>query len=223
MSQKGQEIWEELKSVLSGSTIDTLIPPIVFAIVNGILDLPIAAGIALGLALVAGIIRLLRKQPWQYALGGFLGVGIAAGLAILTDNPASYYLPAILSNALIFLAALISLLIAKPVAAWISHLTRGWPLDWFWRSDVLPAYREVTLFWLLVFAFRLALTLFLYFQGDATSLGWVNTVLGWPLTILVLIVSYVYGIWRLRKLAGPGVDEFEQNIDPPWRGQTRGF
>jgi hypothetical protein len=39
----------------------------------------------------------------------------------------------------------------------------------------------------------------------------------------VLAVSYVYGIWRLRKLGGPGVEEFESGKEPPWDGQTRGF
>lgn len=47
--------------------------------------------------------------------------------------------------------------------------------------------------------------------------------LGWPVTIVVLVLSYVYGIWRLRKLRGPGVDEFITGKQPPYRGQTRGF
>jgi hypothetical protein len=39
----------------------------------------------------------------------------------------------------------------------------------------------------------------------------------------VLVLSYIYGIWRLRKLKGPGIDEYLENKTAPFRGQTRGF
>ena len=47
--------------------------------------------------------------------------------------------------------------------------------------------------------------------------------LGWPVTIAVLVLSYVYGIWRLHQLGGPGVHEFREGKASPWEGQTRGF
>ena len=218
-----QEIWEELKSVLSGKTIDALLPPIVFVIVNALFGLDAAVISALGLAVVLGVIRLIRKQSLGYALGGLLGVGLAAGLALLTREAASYFIPAIITSALLVLAAAISSLIGKPLAAWVSHLTRGWPLEWFWRKDVKPAYREVTWFWAVFFALRLALQVVLFLEGDAGTLAWANTLLGWPVTILVLVASYIYGIWRLQKLGGPGVEEFEEGQQPPWEGQKRGF
>ena len=77
--------------------------------------------------------------------------------------------------------------------------------------------------WGLFFAMRLSVQIFLFLQGEAGTLAWANALLGWPVTIVVLVVSYLYGIWRLRKLGGPGVEEFEQGKEPPWQGQTRGF
>jgi len=223
VDNKFGEIWAELKSVLSGSTIDTILPPLVFVIVNGIFGLVTAAITALGLAVILGVVRLLRKQSWKYALAGFLAVAAAAGLALVTRNAASYFIPAIISSGLLVLAAVISNLIGKPLAAWVSHLTRGWPLAWFWRKDIKPAYREVTWFWSLFFLLRLAIQIYLFQQGEAATLAWANTLLGWPVTIIVLVLSYVYGIWRLHQLGGPGVDEFEEEKEPPWEGQTRGF
>jgi len=218
-----KEIWDELKSVLSGKTFDTLIPPIVFVITNAIFDLEAAVIVALGLAAVLGIIRFFKKQKWHYALAGFFAVGFAAGLAYLTQNAASYFIPAIISSGLLVLGAIITNIIGKPLAAWTSHLTRGWPLDWYWRADVKPAYNEVTWMWAFFFALRLGLQILLFRRGDAAQLAWANTLLGWPVTILVLVISYIYGIWRLRKLGGPGVEEFTEGADPPWKGQTRGF
>lgn len=126
-------------------------------------------------------------------------------------------------DTLIALGTLVSLMIGKPVAAWLSHLTRGWPLEWFWRADVKPAYREVTWIWALLIAARLGIQVYLFQRGDAAALAWANTLLGWPVTIAVLVLSYIYGIWRLRSLGGPGVHEFRAGKNPPWEGQTRGF
>ena len=178
---------------------------------------------ALGLAVFLTGLRIIKGQSWYYALGGLLGVGVAAGLALLTRDAASYFIPAIIGSGLVFLVTIISSLIGKPLAAWLSHLTRGWPLDWFWRGDVKPAYQEVTWVWALLTAMRLAIQVLLYQRGDAAALGWANVLLGWPVTIAVLVLSYIYGIWRLRQLGGPGVHEFRESKEPPWEGQTRGF
>jgi len=223
LQTKGQEILEELKTVVSGKTIDALFPPLIFVIVNAIFDLDIAVFTALAIALLLGFSRIARKQNWLYALGGFLGVTLASGLALLTQSAAGYFIPAILSSTLLVLAALGSLLIGKPLAAWASHLTRGWPLDWFWRNDVKPAYLEVTWLWTVFFSMRLAVQILLFQAGDATTLAWANTLLGWPVLIVVLIITYIYGIWRLKKLGGPGVEEYRAGKEPPWEGQKRGF
>jgi len=220
---KTQEIGEELKSVLSGRTMDAVLPPLVFVIANGFLRLEIAVGVALGLAVLLTVLRIVRGQRWYYALGGLGGVGLAAGLALLTRDAASYFIPTIIGSGLVFFVMIISNLVGKPLASWLSHLTRGWPLDWFWRDDIKPAYSEVTWVWAMLIGFRLAVQIILFQRGDAAALGWANIVLGWPVTIAVLVLSYIYGIWRLRQLGGPGVHEFREGKEPPWEGQTRGF
>ena len=125
---------------------------------------------------------MARNQPWKYALGGVFLVSLASGLAYITKSAASYFIPAIISSSVLLILTLGSIIIGKPLAAWASHLTRGWPLEWFWRKDVKPAYREVTWFW-----------------------------------------SFLYGIWRLNDLGGPGVHEYKEGKEPPWEGQNRGF
>ncbi len=150
-------------------------------------------------------------------------VGIAVGLTLLTQDAINYFLPALVTSAFMILAAGISLLIGKPLAAWASHLTRGWPRDWFWRKDILPAYREVTFAWLVFFIARFGLQLTLFLKGQLSALTWIETLLGWPVTLLVLVLSYIYGVWRLRRLGGPGVEEYIAGSTPPWKGQTRGF
>jgi len=223
MTIKTKEIIEELKTVLSSKTIDALIPPLIFVISNIIFSLQIAAISAVSIAVILGLVRLLLKQSFSYALGGLFLVALASSLAFLTKSAVSYFIPAIISSSLLLLASLISIIIRKPLAAWASHLTRGWPLEWFWRKDIKPAYREVTWFWTFFLLMRLILQIILFRLGESSQLTWANLLLGWPFTILILIFSYIYGIWRLRQLGGPGVEEFENDEQPPWSGQKKGF
>ena len=223
MKSKLAEILGELKSVLSGRTFDAILPPLLYGLLNGKFGLTLAAVAAGGVAFAFFLYRLAKRQNWAYALVGLAGVALATGLALITREASAYYLPGILYSALLVLLLIISLVVSKPLAAWASHLARGWPLAWFWLPSIRPAYLEVTIFWLVFFLARLVIQISLYQQGQTVSLAWANMLLGWPVTIVVLVLSYVYGIWRLRKLRGPGVDEFITGKQPPYRGQTRGF
>ncbi|MBG0765627.1 MAG: DUF3159 domain-containing protein, partial [Tissierellales bacterium] len=131
---KLREIIDELKTVLSGSTIDALLPPLVFLIINNIFGITAAVVSALILSLALGIKRILNKESWKYALSGFIIVSLAAGLALITKNASNYFIGGAVGSGMFFLLAVISLVIGKPMAAYASHLSRGWPLDWFWRK-----------------------------------------------------------------------------------------
>jgi hypothetical protein len=48
-------------------------------------------------------------------------------------------------------------------------------------------------------------------------------VLGFPGLIALLVATYAWGLPRLRMLKGPGIDEYDQQLEPPWRGQIKGF
>lgn len=218
-----KEVYQELILVFKGKTLDTLLPPIVFIVSLNFFTLTMAIIISASLSFSLWFYRFIKQDNQKYAIVGLLAVGIASFFALLNNNPSTYFIPDILGSGLTVIIAIFSLIINKPLAAYVSHLTRGWPIEWFWRKDVLPAYREVTWFWLLYFIFRTVVETILFLSGSIDQLVWFNTFIGFPLLIFVLTVSYVYGIWRLRKLNGPGVDEFIEQKEPPYRGQTRGF
>ncbi|MFW5736736.1 MAG: DUF3159 domain-containing protein [Halanaerobium sp.] len=223
MGVKKEEILEELRSIFLNKTFDAILPPLVYAVINSIFGLIPAVILAVFTALFNFSRRIIKKENWKYSLGGLVGVIFASSLAYLSNNASSYFIPALTSSSLFLLTAVITLLTGKPLAAWASHLSRGWPLEWFWRDDVKPAYREVTIFWAVYFALRLTIQINLFFSDAVLNLAWVNIILGWPAITVVLVISYTYGIWRLNNLGGPGVDEFKQDKKPPWDGQKRGF
>jgi hypothetical protein len=220
---KKEELLEELRTVISGNTMDAAFPPLLFVLLNNRVDLGWASLVASLSALVMTLLRYYQKQRWHYSLGGLLGVIITSGFSYISGNASNYFLPGILTSGFFLVVTLVSLLVDKPLAAWASHISRGWSIDWFWRSDVKPAYREVTWIWTLLLLMRVTLLVILFRSNQLTQLFIWKTLLGWPLTIGVLLVSYIYGIWRLKRLGGPGVEEFTSGKTAPYKGQTRGF
>lgn len=218
-----KDIQDELGKFLSGKTVDTIVPPIVYLLMNNLFTLKIAIGSSLILAVMFSIYRLFKKESILYALLGISGVVIASVFALFSDNSTNYFLPKIIGSGFLFLGILISLLIGRPAAAILSHLSRGWTFSWFMRKDIKPAYQEVTIAWGVLVLIRTLLQLYLYQRGNLTELGWASILLGFPATLTVLILTLVYGVWRLKKLGGPGIEEYEEGKEPPWEGQKKGF
>ena len=223
--RKSKEIFSELRSVLDGRTslLDALAPPVIFLLVSAITEFNVAMWVALVLAGGIAIIRLLRRQPLFYALGGLFSVLLAFVIARWLGRSEGFFLPGIVNGSLMVILCLASVLLGKPLVAWSSFLVRRWPLHWYWHPQVRPAYTEVTLIWGAFFAIRLTIQLFLFKEQQAIELAWVNVISGWPAIILLLVASYLYGGRRLQKLHGPSVDEYLNNTPPPWQGQQRGF
>ena len=222
---KAREILEELRTVLAGrsSFLDSLLPPILFVLLNVIWGVQVAIWASLGLAVLIAIYRLFRRQSLLYALGGAGGVALAAAVAYLLGSAEGFFLPTIITGGISFLVALVSVLLGRPMVAYTSYVARRWPLAWYWHPKVRPAYSEVTWAWVVFFGLRLLLQFNLFRQAEASLLGIVQFLTGWPATIILLIVSYLYGTRRLRNLGGPSVEEFKSGAEPPWTGQQRGF
>ena len=223
LKQLFKDIRDEVKQFVTGKTIDAIFPPIIYIIGNSLFGLKIGIILAISVAVVLSIFRALKKQSILYAFAGMAGVIIASGFALISDNAASYFLPKVITSGFLFFLSLVSVLLGRPLAALLSHLTRGWEFDWFLRKDIKPAYREVTLAWAILFLFRMVIQLILFKKGDLVQLGWANIFLGFPATFTVLILTLIYGVWRLKKLGGPGIDEFRAEKEPPWQGQRKGF
>ena len=223
MPSKLKELWDELRTVLGGRLIDAFLPPLIFLIAYSIWGLTPAMWIALGLSVLMGIRRVVRNEPLTYSLVGVFSVLAAIGLVTLLGRAESFFLPGVLTTALTAGLSLLSLLFRRPLTAWSSFITRRWELAWYWHPKVRPAYTETTVLWALFFGLKLWWEIVLYQGGDATQLAWVQTLTGFPALVILLIVTYLYGTWRLRNLQGPSVDEFKANTPAPWLGQQRGF
>ena len=217
------EVYSELKLVLSGKSIDILLPPILFLLLNNFWSITAAIIGSTILGIVFLIKRIYQHDNVLYAIGGLIGILIANISIYLSNNSSNYFLTDLASTLGLIVITIISLIIKKPLTIWVSHITRGWDIEWFYRKDVMPAYKEVTIFWLIFFILRFSVELYLYLTSTLEELVFFNVILGFPVLIGVLTISYIYGITRLRRLKGPGIDEFRNKTLPPWKGQTKGF
>lgn len=222
---KWHELLEEMRTVFTGrnSFFDAILPPIIFLLINGLVGFQAAMWSALILSAGIAILRIVRKQSLTYALAGVGSVAVAIGLARYLGKSEGFFLPGLISGSMTLLLTILSLVIRRPMVAWTSYLARRWPLDWYWHPQVRPAYSEVTFAWVIFFTARLLLQFTLFENQDVNSLALTNFVTGWPATILLLIFSYLYGTWRLAQLSGPSVEEYRNNVPPPWQSQRRGF
>ena len=222
---KWHELLEEIRTVFTGrnSFFDAILPPIIFLLINGLVSFQAAMWSALILSAGIAILRIVRKQSLIYALAGVGSVAVAIGLARYLGKSEGFFLPGLISGSMTLLLTILSLVIRRPMVAWTSYIARRWPLDWYWHPQVRPAYSEVTFAWVIFFAARLLLQFALFENQDVNSLALTNFVTGWPATILLLIFSYLYGTWRLAQLSGPSVEEYRNNVPPPWQSQRRGF
>jgi hypothetical protein len=221
-----RELVEELRVVFAGrgaGLFDSIFPLLVFLIANALWGLNLAVWGSIGAAGIISVIRLLRREPLRFALAGLGGVAVAALFVKISGSEAGFFFPGFISGAVTVLLCIVSVALRRPLVAWTSFVVRRWPLDWYWHPRVLPAYNEVTLIWAGVFAARLGFEFWLYQRGSLDALGVSKIILGWPLIVILLIGTYLYGLMRLSKLQGPSVEEFMAGKPPPWEGQQRGF
>jgi len=225
MPSKAREVWEELSTVIVGqnSFLDAILPPIIFLLLNGLISFQAAIWGALVLSALIAVLRLWYRKSLFYALAGVGSIGLAVIIALLLGRAEGFFATDLLSGSMTLLLTILSLVIRRPMVAWTSYIARRWPINWYWHPQVRPAYSEVTFAWAIFFGARLFLQFSLFQQANTSMLAVTNIITGWPAIILLLILSYLYGTWRLVKLHGPSVEEFRNNLPAPWKSQTRGF
>lgn len=221
-----REIQDELRALLDGRAGigDAIIAPLVFVLVNAVAGMPIAAYAGIVGAVIVVVYRLARRSDLQYAFSGLFGTGIAIALALRSGQAQDYFLPGIVTGAGTTVLALLSILVRRPLVAYMSWLTRQWPIEWYWHDQIRPAYTRATWLWVAFFGLRTALQGWLFVSDQTTALGFVRVATGWPGLVLLLAATFIVGRNALVSLRGPSVSDFEAAApESEWTGQPHGF
>jgi len=173
--------------------IDSGLPTVVFVTVyslNGrVLTSALIGALAAGAALA--VLRLVRRDSLQNVVAGFVAVGIAAWFANRTGQAEDFFLPGILINVIYGTAYLISIVVRWPLLGVLVGLATGEGMAWRQTPYLLRAYTVASWFWVALFAVRLAIQLPLYLTESVVALGISRVVLGWPMFLLCLWLSWL--------------------------------
>jgi hypothetical protein len=167
------------------------LPVVAFVPVSSAFGLVPAIISALAVAALILVWRLIRRDSIQPAISGFFGVGVCALIAYFVGESKGYFLLGIWTSLLWAVVFTLSVLIRRPVVGylwgWVNSHDRGWRDV---RRAVL-AFDVATMFWVGVFASRFVVQHHLY---DADQTGWLGVAriaMGWPLTAVAALVTYL--------------------------------
>ena len=200
-----------------------MLPPLAFLVGNALAGT--SAGMVAALLTASGFVafRLIRRQSFAYALLGLGSSLLAFVLSQVLQRAEIFFLPDMITNLALAAVSLLSIVLRRPLVAWTSHLVRRWPRQWYWHAlSSRPTLRSPSPG--RSYFLAQALLQWTVFQlQDPALLAALGLFTGWPGTVVLLILTYLYGTWRLARLAGPSVAEFRAGKPPPWTGQRRGF
>ena len=167
------------------------VPVLVFVPISSIFGLVPAIVAALAVAALILVWRLVRKESVQPAVSGFMGVGICALIAYIVGESKGYFLYGIWMSLFWAVVFLVSVLIRRPIVGYIWSWVNGHDRAWRDVRRAVMVFDIATITWVLVFAARFVVQRHLY---DADETGWLATAriaMGWPLTAVAALATYL--------------------------------
>lgn len=189
--QQASDLMEALGGVQG--IADSSLPALAFVIAytfNGN-DLGMAAWIAVGFGAVIAAVRIVRREPLQFALAGFAGVALAAFVADRTGKAEDFFVPGLLLNAGYAIAYTVSIAVGWPLLGVFLGPLGGEGMAWRKDPEKVRAYTRASWIWVGMFSLRLAVQLPLYFAGALLALGIAKTAMGVPLFLIAVWLSYL--------------------------------
>lgn len=172
---------------------ESALPSVVFVtayLVSGS-ELTPALVAALAAAAVLAVVRIVRREKPIRVVGGLLAVSIAAVVAARTGNAVDYFLPSLLANVASALAWALSILVRWPMLGLVVGVVVRTGTSWRKDPDLLRAYSRASWIWTASFLLRAAVQVPLYLGDQVVWLGVVRVVMGWPLVLGVIALSWV--------------------------------
>lgn len=191
--QPQQTLLEQMGGV--GGLVYSAVPVVVFVVVNAFTGLLPAIWTAIGVAVVIGIVRLVRREPLQPAISGVLVVAVCSYIAYRSGQAKGFFLLGIWTSLLYGGAFLISILLRWPLVGTAWSLLNGLGFAWRRNRRALLGYDLATLTWVVVFGAKFVVQRWLYDTDQTGWLAFARIAMSYPLTVLALIVT----VWAIRR------------------------
>lgn len=205
-SRVGRELnnYERILAQLGGpwGVAYSSLPVLVFVLVSTGFGLLPAIGSALGVAVVILVWRLIQRESTRPAISGFFGVAVCAATAYVMGESKDYFLLGIWMSLLWAVVFGVSVLIRRPIVGYVWSWAGGHDRRWRGFRRAVYAFDIATLGWMLVFAARFVVQRHLYGIDQIGGLGVARIAMGWPLTALATVPTYLAIRAVQRVLAG---------------------
>lgn len=191
---------EQMSTQLGGvrGVVESCVPVLVFIAVNIAVSLRPALVAAVGIAVLIGAYRLVRRQPVRHAVNGLFGIAIGGIIAWKTGQAKDFYLPGIFI-AFGYAAILLGSMAARrPLIGYVWGIVMsGGKHTWRDSGRLLRTFQWLTLLWAACFVVRGAVQGILYWANEPTLLGVTRVALSWPLYVAQLAIT----LWAVRRAA----------------------
>ena len=164
---------------------------VVFVPVSTTFGLMPAISAALGVATLILIWRLIRRESVQPAVSGFFAVGVSALIAYLMGESKGYFLLGIWSSLVYAVLFGVSVIIRRPVVGYVWGWVNSHDRDWRSVRRAVLAFDVATLTWVAVFASKFVVQKYLYDADETGWLGVARIVMGYPLSAVAALVTYL--------------------------------
>ncbi|MEB3030938.1 DUF3159 domain-containing protein [[Mycobacterium] nativiensis] len=211
-AQGPQRLLEQIGGV-SGLIYSSL-PIVVFVPVSSAFGLQAAVLAALGVAAAVLVWRLIRRGSTQPAMSGFFGVAVCALIAYLMGDSKGYFLLGIWTSLVWAVVFAGSILIRRPAVGYVWSWASGQGSAWRDLRAAVYAYDLATLTWVLVFGARFVVQRLLYNADQTGWLGVTRIAMGWPLTAVAALVTYLAVKYVQRALDAQNAPAPEPDCEP---------
>ncbi|MFV0533695.1 MAG: DUF3159 domain-containing protein [Cumulibacter sp.] len=171
--------------------VDAALPSLAFIVANAIggLNPAIWAGVAAGV-LVFGI-RLVTRKGLQQAFSGLIGLAICIFIAKQTGEAKDFFLFGIIRSAVVALALLVTIALRRPLAGYVWNFFS--PIEGSWRENsyLVRIFGWLTAAWAGAFVLRFIIEGWLYLSDSTSGLGAVRIAMGYPLTAVLVVMTYL--------------------------------
>lgn len=185
----GRAVLDQMGGI-SGLIYSSL-PVVVFVPVSTTFGLMPAISAALGVATLILIWRLIRRESVQPAVSGFFAVGVSALIAYLMGESKGYFLLGIWSSLVYAVLFGVSVIIRRPVVGYVWGWVNSHDRDWRSVRRAVLAFDVATLTWVAVFASKFVVQKYLYDADETGWLGVARIVMGYPLSAVAALVTYL--------------------------------
>ena len=186
---------QSMRQLLGGprEALEGAAPSITFVVAYAVagVGLTVSLALAVGVAASVSAVRLSRRESLRHVLGGLAAVAVAAAVAARTGRAEDFFLPSLLANMAAALIWAASVLAGWPLLGVIVGAAVGQRTRWLSDPNLVRAYSRASWIWAASFVVRAAVMTPLYLAGEVLALGVAKVILGWPMVLVVIWLSWI--------------------------------